>query len=104
VKTNNSGLPLAILFLGAFALGSSEMLVVGVLELMSSGLSVAVATVGALVTVYAIGQAVGAPVLTALTIRLDESRSCCGRWPCSWPPTSPSSSPTTSAPSSPPEF
>src|SRR5688500_20085079 len=45
------------------------MLVVGVLELMSSGLTIAVATVGALVTFYAVGQSIGAPVLTALTIR-----------------------------------
>lgn len=64
-------LVLATLFLGMFVLGSGELLVVGVLDLIAADLHVTVPDAGALVTVYALGLAVGGPVLAALTIRLD---------------------------------
>jgi MFS transporter, DHA1 family, inner membrane transport protein len=62
-------LVLALLFLATFTLGYSEELVVGVLDLIAEDLRVPIPTVGGLVTAYAIGLAIGGPVLTALTIR-----------------------------------
>jgi MFS transporter, DHA1 family, inner membrane transport protein len=60
---------LAALFAGMFVMGSVELLVVGVLDLLAADLRVPVATAGALVTAYALGLAVGGPILTALTMR-----------------------------------
>lgn len=65
------GLVLALLFLATFTLGYSEELVVGVLDLIAADLRVPIPAVGGLVTAYAIGLAIGGPVLTALTIRIN---------------------------------
>ncbi|AQZ64006.1 major facilitator superfamily MFS_1 [[Actinomadura] parvosata subsp. kistnae] len=65
-------LALATLFLGTFVLGSAELLVVGLLNLIAADLRVSVQAAGALVTAYALGVAVGGPLLTALTIRLNK--------------------------------
>src|ERR687889_1057078 len=65
-------LVLATLFLGMFVLGSAELLVVGVLNLIAADLRVSIPAAGTLVTAYALGLALGGPVLTALTIRLDK--------------------------------
>lgn len=70
-RQKRSGLVLATLFLGTFVLGSAELLVVGVLNLISADLTASVSSAGALVTVYALGVAAGGPLLTALTIRLN---------------------------------
>lgn len=51
---------LAVLFLGTFTMGCAEMLVVGMLDLISTGLGVSVPSAGALVTANALGIAVGA--------------------------------------------
>ena len=69
---------LSVLFLGAFVMGSSELLVVGVLDLAADDLGVSISTAGTLVTAYALGLAVGGPLLTALTIRLDRRAILCG--------------------------
>ncbi|MCO1656473.1 MFS transporter [Pseudonocardia humida] len=66
-----ANLALAALFGGMFVMGSVELLVVGVLDLVAADLQVPIATAGTLVTAYALGLAVGGPVLTALTIRLN---------------------------------
>jgi DHA1 family inner membrane transport protein len=63
-------LALGALALGAFAVGSAELVIVGILNLLAKGTGVPVSTAGQLVTAYALGIAVGAPVLTALTARL----------------------------------
>jgi DHA1 family inner membrane transport protein len=62
---------LAVLFAGAFVMGSAEMLVVGMIDLIAADLTVSVSTAGALVTANALGLAVGGPALTFLTTRLD---------------------------------
>jgi len=69
---------LAMLFLGAFVMGSSELLIVGVLNLVAADLSISVSTAGTLVTGYALGLAIGGPILTALTIRLNRRTILCG--------------------------
>ncbi|TQM37265.1 MFS transporter [Pseudonocardia cypriaca] len=64
-----SGPALAALFAAAFVMGSAELLVVGVIDLIAADLEISVSTAGAAVTAYALGIAAGGPVLTALTIR-----------------------------------
>lgn len=64
------GLALGVLFLGAFVVGSAELVVVGILTLIAVDLSVSVSTAGQLVTAYALGIALGGPILTAVTMRL----------------------------------
>jgi DHA1 family inner membrane transport protein len=60
-------LPLA---LGTFAIGLTEFAVMGLLPQIAQGLDVSVPAAGTLVTAYAIGVVVGAPLLTALSLRL----------------------------------
>jgi MFS transporter, DHA1 family, inner membrane transport protein len=67
-----TNLALATLFLGTFGLGSSELLVVGVLNLIAADLQVSIPAAGTLVTAYALGLAIGGPILTALTIKLNK--------------------------------
>jgi DHA1 family inner membrane transport protein len=67
-----TNLALATLFLGTFVLGSAELLVVGVLNLIATDLNVSIPAAGALVTAYALGLSVGGPILTALTIKLNK--------------------------------
>lgn len=62
---------LATLFSGMFVLGSAELLVVGVLNLIAADLQVSIPAAGTLVTAYALGLAIGGPILTALTIKMD---------------------------------
>lgn len=64
-------LTLATLFIGMFVLGSAELLVVGVLDLIAADLQVSIPAAGTLVTAYAAGLALGGPILTALTIKLN---------------------------------
>jgi MFS transporter, DHA1 family, inner membrane transport protein len=67
-----ANLALATLFLGMFVMGSAELLVVGVLNLIAADLHVSIPAAGTLVTGYALGLAIGGPILTALTIRLNK--------------------------------
>lgn len=59
-----------VLMLCAFAVGTSEFIVVGVLPEVSADLGVSLPSAGLLVTAYAVSVAVGGPVLTVLTGRL----------------------------------
>lgn len=78
VSPRGSTRTLALLFGGAFVMGSAELLIVGVLDLVAVDLSVSVSSAGTLVTGYALGLAIGGPVLTALTIRLNRRTVLCG--------------------------
>ncbi|MGQ8772859.1 MFS transporter [Serratia sp. NA_112.1] len=62
-------MPLALLALtiSAFAIGTTEFVIVGLIPTIAEQLGVTVPSAGLLVTIYAIGVAIGAPVLTALT-------------------------------------
>lgn len=62
-------MPLALfaLTLSAFAIGTTEFVIVGLIPTMASDLGVSLPSAGLLVSLYALGVAVGAPVLTALT-------------------------------------
>ncbi|WP_117232592.1 MFS transporter [Vibrio maerlii] len=62
-------MPLALLALtlSAFAIGTTEFVIVGLLPTMATDLGVSLPSAGLLVSLYALGVAIGAPVLTALT-------------------------------------
>ena len=62
-------MPLALLALAlsAFAIGTTEFVIVGLLPTMAEDLNVSIPSAGLLVSLYALGVAIGAPVLTALT-------------------------------------
>lgn len=62
-------MPLALfaLTLSAFAIGTTEFVIVGLIPTMAVDLQVSLPSAGLLVSLYALGVAIGAPVLTALT-------------------------------------
>ncbi|MEC5385300.1 MFS transporter [Uliginosibacterium sp. H3] len=66
-------MPIALyaLTVGAFGIGVTEFVIMGLLLQVGSDLGVSIATAGLLISGYALGVVVGAPVLTTLT----------GRWP-----------------------
>ncbi|MCX4751377.1 MFS transporter [Kitasatospora sp. NBC_01287] len=63
-------LALGALGLGAFVVGTAELVIVGILDLVAKDLKVSVGTAGLLVTAYALGICIGGPLLTVLTVRL----------------------------------
>lgn len=65
-------LPLAVYVLGlsVFALGTSEFMLSGILQPLARDLRVSIPQAGLLVSAFAIGMVVGAPVLAAATLRL----------------------------------
>jgi len=62
-------MPLALLALtiSAYAIGTTEFVIVGLLPVIAADLHVSLPSAGLLVSLYALGVAIGAPVLTALT-------------------------------------
>ena len=62
-------LPLIALFIAAFAFGTTEFVIAGVLPEVADGLGVSIPTAGYLVSGYAIGIAAGGPLLTLATAR-----------------------------------
>ncbi|MFE6055873.1 MFS transporter [Kitasatospora sp. NPDC056446] len=65
---------LLLLALGTFAMGTDSMVVAGILGPVSADLGVSVPAAGQLVTVFALGYALLAPVLAALTARWPRRR------------------------------
>ncbi|MDO3557766.1 MFS transporter [Ralstonia pseudosolanacearum] len=65
-------MPIALLALtlSAFAIGTTEFVIVGLIPTVAADLGITLPSAGWLVSLYALGVAVGAPVLTALTGRL----------------------------------
>jgi DHA1 family inner membrane transport protein len=63
-------LALLALTLGAYAIGTTEFVIVGLIPTIAADLGVTLPSAGLLVSLYALGVAVGAPVLTALTGRV----------------------------------
>src|SRR5215204_5854454 len=62
-------MPIALLALtaGAFGIGTTEFVIMGLLLQVSADLHVSITTAGLLISGYALGVAVGAPVLTIAT-------------------------------------
>lgn len=71
--------PLALLSLtlGAFAIGMTEFVIMGILPNVADDLQVSISSAGQLITSYALGVAIGAPILAMLTHRLPQKRLLC---------------------------
>ncbi len=68
----NRRMPLAVhaLTAGAFGIGTTEFVIMGLLQQVAADLGVTIAAAGLLISGYALGVFVGAPLLTAATARL----------------------------------
>ncbi|QBS43026.1 MFS transporter [Nocardia sp. CS682] len=73
-------MPLALLALtlGAFGIGTTEFVVVGLLPDIADTYAVSIPTAGMLVTGYALGVVVGAPLMTGLGTRVSRKRMLLG--------------------------
>ena len=73
-------MPLALwaLTLSAFAIGTTEFVIVGLIPTIAASLNVSVPSAGLLVSLYALGVAVGAPILTALAGRVPRKQLLLG--------------------------
>lgn len=58
------------LTISAFAIGTTEFVAVGILPTIAESLHITVSSSGLLVSIYALGVAIGGPILTALTSHL----------------------------------
>lgn len=69
MNTTKKGLPAALwaLTISAFGIGTTEFVIVGLLPTVAKDLNISIPSAGLLVSLYAIGVAIGAPILTALT-------------------------------------
>lgn len=71
-------LPLLALALAAFAIGTTEFVIVGLLPAVAADTGVSLPHAGLLVTGYALGVALGAPPLAALAARATPFMALCG--------------------------
>lgn len=71
-----SRLPLALYALtaGAFGIGTTEFVIMGLLQQVAGDLHVSIARAGLLISGYALGVFVGAPLLTVATARMPRKR------------------------------
>jgi MFS transporter, DHA1 family, inner membrane transport protein len=67
--TSRLPLPILALALAAFAIGTTEFVIMGILPDVARDLGVSIPSAGLLVSGYALGVAVGAPLLATLTAR-----------------------------------
>ncbi|WP_231291556.1 MFS transporter [Leucobacter chromiiresistens] len=64
-----------VLALGTFLMLTTEFVVAGILPEISRDLQISLAQAGSLITVFAIGMVIGAPLLPLLTIRVSKRRT-----------------------------
>ncbi len=75
-QQRQKGLPAALwaLTISAFAIGTTEFVIVGLLPTVATDLRISIPSAGLLVSLYAIGVAIGAPILTALTSKIPRKK------------------------------
>lgn len=66
----NPALALLALAISAFGIGTTEFVIVGLLSIVAQDVNVSITLAGLLISGYALGVAVGAPIITALTSRI----------------------------------
>ncbi|GAA1344487.1 MFS transporter [Arthrobacter roseus] len=66
------------LAVGGFALGTTEFSIMGLLPEVSAGLGVSITDAGVLISAYALGVVVGAPILAAATARMSRRKLVLG--------------------------
>ena len=70
----NAKLTLLALAISSFGIGSTEFISVGLLPLITNDFGISLSTAGLTVSIYALGVTIGAPLLTALTSRIDRKK------------------------------
>lgn len=70
IQRSRPPLALVALLISAFAIGTTEFVIMGILPEVAADLQVTLSAAGLLVTGYALGVAIGGPVITAFTGRL----------------------------------
>ncbi|AJY74842.1 MFS transporter [Paenibacillus beijingensis] len=70
-------LSLFSLTVGAFAIGMTEFVIMGLLPNVAEDLNVSISAAGQLITMYALAVAVGAPILTMLTHKIPQKKLLC---------------------------
>jgi MFS transporter, DHA1 family, inner membrane transport protein len=73
--TRSATLPLIALAIGAFGIGTTEFAPMGMLPTIADGIGVSIPTAGLLVSAYAGGVLVGAPIMTLLLARWPRRRA-----------------------------
>lgn len=70
--TGRQRLPLIVWMLGVvtFVMGTTEMIVAGLLPEVAGALDVSIAQAGLMITIYALGMVIGTPIMAVLTLRL----------------------------------
>lgn len=71
-------LPVFALFLAAFGIGTAEFVIAGLLPDISGDLAVSIPTAGFLISAYAIGVAVGGPLVTVALARISRKSALVG--------------------------
>lgn len=66
------------LTISAFGIGTTEFVIVGLLPTVADDLKITIPSAGLLVSLYAIGVAIGAPILTALTSSIPRKKLLIG--------------------------
>ncbi|WP_260853455.1 MFS transporter [Kocuria palustris] len=76
-RTGREHLPLVVyvLAMGTFLMLTTEFLIAGIMPQITADLGITLAQAGSLITVFAIGMVIGAPVLALLTMRLSKKRT-----------------------------
>ncbi|MGG4446438.1 MFS transporter [Brevibacillus porteri] len=77
VNKEKSSISLLSLTVGSFAIGMTEFVIMGLLPNVAADLDVSISSAGQLITMYALGVAIGAPILTVLTHRIPQKKLLC---------------------------
>jgi DHA1 family inner membrane transport protein len=77
-RTRHVSLALVALALGGFAIGTTEFMTMGLLEEIAAGIHKTNAETGHIITAYAFGVVVGAPVIVSLGARLPKKELAIG--------------------------
>src|SRR6218665_4170414 len=71
-------LPLLALALAAFGIGTTEFVIMGLLPDVARDLDVTIPSAGMLITGYALGVAIGAPIMAFATARFPRKKALIG--------------------------
>src|SRR5258707_3784869 len=78
LSSRHVGLALLALAIGGFAIGTTEFVTMGLLPQIADGVDISIPTAGHIVSAYAIGVVVGAPLIAALGARTGRKRLLLG--------------------------
>ncbi|MEV8374323.1 MFS transporter [Kribbella sp. NPDC056861] len=78
MSSRRVGLALLALATGGFAIGTTEFVTMGLLPQIADGVEISIPTAGHVISAYAIGVVVGAPVIAALGARTGRKRLLLG--------------------------